>query len=83
MRAHKLSQILLSDEMLRTVEPYNIKGGWDINNGETKTFKETIMDKSNKSSTLKGAFTSKLSNYYHSKRVYKNITICTYIPINI
>ena len=34
------------------------------------------MDKSNKSSTLKGAFTSKLSNYYHSKRVYKNITIC-------
>ena len=45
MRAHKLSQILLSDEMLRTVEPYNIKGGWDINNGETKTFKETMKRK--------------------------------------
>ena len=45
-------------------------------NNKNKTFKETIMDKSNKSSTLKGAFTSKLSNYYHSKRVYKNITIC-------
>lgn len=42
MREHKLSQILLSDEMLRTVEPYNIKGGWDIKNCETKTFKETM-----------------------------------------